>query len=139
MYKMGQDVHLSDTDVTGQVYYSKPLEWMEWCRVNWFQVKYGNFMKHVETTGITFFPSKVNVDYKKPIMFGDRLEIEMVSKDVKKVSFTLEYCIKRNSDFVLKADILMVCFDVKSKRLGKIDAELMEYINQIAAVNTDTV
>jgi len=130
MYKMAQEVHLSDTDVTGQVYYARPLEWMEWCRVNWFQEKYGNFMKHVEETGITFFPSKVNVEYLKPIMFGDRLEIEMISKEIKKVSFTLEYAIKRQGDMVLKADVLMVCFDAINKKFAKIEGELLEYITQ---------
>lgn len=130
MYKMAQEVHLSDTDVTGQAYYARPLEWMEWCRVNWFQEKYGNFMKHVEETGITFFPSKVNVEYLKPIMFGDKLEIEMISKEIKKVSFTLEYAVKRQGDMVLKADVLMVCFDAKNKKFAKIEGELLEYIKQ---------
>jgi len=131
MYKMPLEVHLSDTDVTGQVYYSKPLEWMEWCRVNWFQEKYGNFMKRVEETGITFFPSKVSVDYRKPMFFADRLEIEMSSKDLRKVSFILEYNVKRQEEVVLKADVLMVCFDTKSKRLGKIEGGMMEHINGI--------
>ena len=131
MYKMEMEVRLSDTDVTGQVYYSKPLEWMEWCRVGWFQEKYGNFMKHVEETGMTFFPSKVSVDYRKPIVFGDKLVIEMASKDIKKVSFTLDYKIKRQDEAVLTADIVMVCFDTKSKRLGKIDEGLLAHINGI--------
>jgi YbgC/YbaW family acyl-CoA thioester hydrolase len=129
MHKMPLEVHLSDTDVTGQVYYSKPLEWMEWCRVDWFQARYGNFMKHVETTGITFFPSKVNVDYRKPIMFGDRLDIEMVSADIKKVSFVLKYTIKRQEDVVLEAGVLMVCFDVRNKKLAKLEGGMLEYIN----------
>ncbi|MCE5300672.1 MAG: acyl-CoA thioesterase [Spirochaetia bacterium] len=128
---MPLEVRLSDTDVTGQVYYSKPLEWMEWCRVGWFQEKYGNFMKHVENTGITFFPSKVSIDYRKPIFFGDKLEIGMISKDLKKVSFTLGYTIKRQEEVVLTADIVMACFDTKSKRLVKIEGGMMEHINGI--------
>ena len=131
MYKMPLEVHLSDTDVTGQVYYSKPLEWMEWCRVKWFQEKFGNFMKHVEDTGITFFPSKVSVDYRKPVFFGDSLEIEMASKDLKKVSFLLEYTVKRLDEVVLQAEILMVCFDTRGKRLGKIEGGMLEHIKGI--------
>jgi YbgC/YbaW family acyl-CoA thioester hydrolase len=72
------------------------------------------------------------VDYRKPVMFGDMLDIEMVSKDVKKVSFVLDYTIKRQGDVVLKAEILMVCFDVKNKKFAKIEGGLLEYINQIA-------
>jgi YbgC/YbaW family acyl-CoA thioester hydrolase len=86
MHKIEQIVHLSDTDTTGQVYYSKPLEWLEWCRVDWFTGKFGNFMKFVEDTGVTYFPSKATVEYKKPIFFGDKLIIEMQSKEVKKIS-----------------------------------------------------
>ena len=134
MYKMNLEVHLSDTDATGQVYYSRPLEWMEWCRVGWFQGKFGNFMKHVEETGVTFFPSKVSVDYRKPVFFGDKLEIEMGSKDLKKVSFTLGYAVKRQGEVVLTADVLMVCFDTKSKRLGKIEGGMLEHISDILSV-----
>ncbi len=132
MHKMPFEVRLSDTDVTGQVYYSKPLEWMEWCRVDWFQAKYGNFMKHVEETGVTFFPSKVSVDYRKPILFGDKLQIEMSSKDIKKVSFVLEYAMKRQGDTVLQAEVLMVCFDVKNKKLAKLEGGMLEHIGGIA-------
>ncbi|MBN2754649.1 MAG: acyl-CoA thioesterase [Candidatus Goldbacteria bacterium] len=131
MYKMEQEVHLSDTDVTGQVYYARPLEWMEWCRVNWFQEKYGNFMKRVEETGITFFPSKINVDYKKPMMFGDKLTVEMCAKEIKKVSFVLDYAVKRGEETVLTADVVMVCFDNSNKKLGKIDPDMLAYIQGI--------
>lgn len=131
MYVMEHKVHLSDTDTTGQVYYARPLEWMEWCRVNWFENKYGNFMKYVENTNITFFPAKVNIEYKKPIFFGDDLVVEMTAKDIKKVSFTLDYLVKRSGDLVINAEIQIVCFDVKSKRFGRLSEDLMAYIEEI--------
>lgn len=131
MYTMEHKVHLSDTDTTGQVYYSRPLEWLEWCRVNWFESKFGNFLKYVEDTGITFFPAKVNVEYKRPILFGDNVKIEMQVAELKKVSALLDYTVKRNDEIVLKSQITMVCFNTKSKRLSSMNDELQKAFQEM--------
>ncbi len=136
MYTMNLQVHLSDTDVTGQVYYARPLEWLEWCRVQWFTEHYGNFMKYVETTGITFFPSKATVEYKRPIFFGDALVIELRVKDAKKVSFVFDYTIKRGSETVLRSEITMVCFDVRKKSLSALPEPLMQQLAALVEVPT---
>lgn len=135
MYTMKHEVMLSDTDVTGQVYYARPLEWLEWCRVKWFTEQFGNFMAHVEKTGITFFPSKVQADYKKPMFFGDKLTIEMTAQDVKGVSFVLAYRIRREDEVVFEGQVTMVCFDQNRKRLGKITDDFKSAIADIAGVS----
>jgi acyl-CoA thioester hydrolase len=135
MHRMELTVHLSDTDVTGQVYYSKPLEWMEWCRVEWFTQNHGPFLEYVEKTGITFFPARVAADYKRPIMFGERIAVEMTAKEAKRASFVFEYTLKRGAEVVLKSEITMVCFDTRTKRLASIPADLLEKIQAMAARN----
>jgi len=135
MHRMELTVHLSDTDVTGQVYYSKPLEWLEWCRVDWFTKNQGPFLDYVEKTGITFFPARVCTDYKRPILFGDRITLEMTAKDLKKVSFVFDYCLKRGTETVLKSEITMVCFDPRKKGLAAIPADLQEKIQAMAAAS----
>ena len=132
MYIMKMEVMLSDTDATGQVYYARPLEWLEWCRVKWFQEKFGNFMEYVERTGVTFFPSKASIEYKKPVMFGDKLSVEMKSSEIKKASFTLNYAVKRGDEIVLAADILMVCFDRKNNKFGRLEGEMLEHITALS-------
>jgi acyl-CoA thioester hydrolase len=131
---MNLTVHLSDTDVTGQVYYSKPLEWLEWCRVQWFTHNYGNFLKYVEETGITFFPSKATVEYKRPVFFNDELVVEMLAKEIKKVSFIFEYTVKRGTETVLKSDITMVCFDIRKKSLSALPEQLVNQLNSLVEV-----
>lgn len=126
-------VHLSDTDTTGQVYYARPLEWLEWCRVDWFTKQFGNFMKFVETSGITFFPSKVSVDYRKPVLFGDGLRIEMTATEVKKVSFTLSYTVKRGEETVLSAETVIVCFDTKKNSFGRLTPEMLTALQGMQA------
>lgn len=132
MHRMELTVHLSDTDVTGQVYYSKPLEWMEWCRVEWFTENQGPFLEYVEKTGITFFPARVCADYKRPIMFGDRIGVEMTAKDPKRASFVFDYTLKRGEEIVMKSEITMVCFDTRKKRLASIPADLLAKIQTSA-------
>lgn len=131
MHIFKHTVRLSDTDVTGQVYYARPLEWLEWCRVEWFQAQYGNFMEYVARTGITFFPSRVAVDYKRPLFFGDELAVEMRVGEIKKVSFGFLYTIRRGEQAVLTSEITMVCFDTKKKALAPLDAELTANLNKL--------
>ncbi|NTV53535.1 MAG: acyl-CoA thioesterase [Candidatus Firestonebacteria bacterium] len=124
-------VHLSDTDVTGQVYYAKPLEWLEWCRVDWFTRHYGNFLNYVETNGLTFFPARAVVDYKKPIFFNDELVVELRVKEIKKISFIFAYTLKRVHETVLKSEITMVCFDVRKKSLAALPGHLLEDLKSL--------
>jgi len=133
MYRMNHTVRLSDTDVTGQVYYARPLEWMEWCRVAWFAEQYGNFIQFVEKTGITFFPSQVKIDYKKPMFFGDVLSIEMYVKELRKISSIFDYTIKRRDEIVLKSEIIMVCFDVRKKSLTRLSEDLISKLTMLQA------
>ncbi|MCK5241797.1 acyl-CoA thioesterase [bacterium] len=134
MFTKHHKVQLSDTDVTGQVYYAKPLEWLEWCRVDWFESHSGNFMDYVKNHQLTFFPSKVHTDYKKPMFFGDQLIIEMSIKEIKKVSFIFTYTVKRDNEIVLTSDITMVCFNPEKKRLAPLPKHLLEKAPELAAV-----
>jgi len=131
MHVFAHTVRLSDTDTTGQVYYARPLEWLEWCRVDWFQAQYGNFMDFVARTGITFFPSRLSIDYKKPVFFGDELRVEMQAKDIKKISFVFDYTVRRRDEIVIKSEITMVCFDTRKKSLAPLDADLLSRLNTL--------
>jgi acyl-CoA thioester hydrolase len=133
MHSIEVTVHLSDTDVTGQVYYAKPLEWMEWCRVDWFTTHQGPFLEYVAKTGITIFPARVTVDYKRPVAFGDRITVEMTARDAKRARFVLDYALKRGADTVIKGEITMVCFDTRKEKLASIPDDLLAKIEAIAA------
>lgn len=132
MFSYSHHVHLSDTDVTGQVYYVKPLEWLEWCRVEWFQASFGNFMDFVKANQQTFFPSKVETHYKKPMFFGDHLTIQMSVKEIKKVSFIFAYKILREQEIVLTSAITMVCFNPVSKRLTPLSDTILDRLHELA-------
>ncbi|MCD4814243.1 acyl-CoA thioesterase [bacterium] len=131
MFQFHHTVRLSDTDVTKQVYYARPLEWLEWCRVSWFDKHFGNFLNFVEKEGVTFFPSKVLTDYKKPILFGDHLIIEMRVNEIKKVSFIFDYTVMRGADVVLKSAITMVCFDLKKQSLRRLHPALLQQLQRL--------
>jgi acyl-CoA thioester hydrolase len=128
MFVMPYTVHLSDTDTTSQVYYARPLEWLEWCRVDWFNKSFGNFMQFVESSGITFFPSQAHIEYKRPVLFGDQLTIEMAARDIKKVSFVLDYTVKRGDEIVIRSEITIVSFDVRKKALARLSEEVLRVL-----------
>jgi acyl-CoA thioester hydrolase len=132
MHSYPVKVHLSDTDVTGQVYYAKPLEWLEWARVDWFTQKYGNFLEVVEKTGLTYFPAKAVVEYKKPIFFNDELVVEVTVKEIKKVSFLFAYAVKRGAETVLQSEITMVCFNLQKKSLAPLPETLLADLQALA-------
>jgi YbgC/YbaW family acyl-CoA thioester hydrolase len=130
MFMMEHTVHLSDTDATGQVYYARPLEWLEWCRVDWFNKAFGDFMAEVQKTGITFFPTRVEVDYKRPMFTGDHVVIEMTATDIRNISFVLDYAVKRQNETVLTSRITIVCFDTVKKRPTRINETQLKAVRE---------
>ncbi len=135
MFTINHKVHLGDTDATGQVYYAKPLEWLEWCRVDWFESLYGNFLTYVQKYQLTYFPAKIQVDYKKPIFCGDNLSIRMHTADLKKVSCQFNYVVERQGETVLTAEVTMVCYHHGEKRLARIPDHMIESINSLVPIH----
>ena len=119
MFRYKHRVKYSDTDVSGWIYYSRPLEWMEWCRVEFFRQRFGSIVEMGKELGITIFPSSLKIDYRKGIYFDDEVDFEMRVTSVRNYSFVFAYTLFCRGEVAITAELNMVVGDGKTNRLTK--------------------
>lgn len=130
MFLYKHRVNYSDTDVSGWIYYSKPLEWMEWCRVEFFRHRFGGIIEFGKETGITIFPASVQVNYRKGIFFDDKVDLELRVKEIHNYSFVFTYKLLSRGDTSITAELNMVVADGKTNRPTKIPDSVREYLEE---------
>ena len=116
-------VYYEDTDVGGVVYYANYLKFLERARSEAiYSLGYTNssILKKFE---VLLIVKSCKIDYKKPAMFEDTLEILSEIKSFTKTSFLMKQIILRNNEVISDAEIHLVSVD-KNGKPSKIPEEL---------------
>ena len=116
-------VYYEDTDVGGVVYYANYLKFLERARSEAiYSLGYTNssILKKFE---VLLIVKSCKIDYKKPAMFEDTLEILSEVKSFTKTSFLMKQSILRNNEVISDAEIHLVSVD-KNGKPSKIPEDL---------------
>ena len=116
-------VYYEDTDVGGVVYYANYLKFLERARSEAiYSLGYTNssILKKFE---VLLIVKSCKIDYKKPAMFEDTLEILSEVKSFTKTSFLMKQIILRNNEVISDAEINLVSVD-KNGKPSKIPEDL---------------
>ena len=116
-------VYYEDTDVGGVVYYANYLKFLEPARSEAiYSLGYTNssILKKFE---VLLIVKSCKIDYKKPAMFEDTLEILSEIKSFTKTSFLMKQIILRNNEVISDAEIHLVSVD-KNGKPSKIPEDL---------------
>ena len=116
-------VYYEDTDVGGVVYYANYLKFLERARSEAiYSLGYTNssILKKFE---VLLIVKSCKIDYKKPAMFEDTLEILSEVKSFTKTSFLMKQIILRNNEVISNAEIHLVSVD-KNGKPSKIPEDL---------------
>ena len=116
-------VYYEDTDVGGVVYYANYLKFLERARSEAiYSLGYTNssILKKFE---VLLIVKSCKIDYKKPAMFEDTLEILSEVKSFTKTSFLMKQIILRNNEVISEAEIHLVSVD-KNGKPSKIPEDL---------------
>ena len=116
-------VYYEDTDVGGVVYYANYLKFLERARSEAiYSLGYTNssILKKFE---VLLIVKSCKIDYKKPAMFEDTLEILSEVKSFTKTSFLMKQIISRNNEVISDAEIHLVSVD-KNGKPSKIPEDL---------------
>ena len=108
-------VYYEDTDVGGVVYYANYLKFLERARTEAiYSLGYTNssILKKFE---VLLIVKSCKIDYKKPAMFEDTLEILSEVKSFTKTSFLMKQIILRNNELISEGNIHIVAVDKKGK------------------------
>ena len=123
-------VYYEDTDAGGVVYHSNYLNFMERARTEW--LRHAGFEQNtlIEEKEILFAVRKINIDYNKPALFNDLLNIKTHIIEQRKASFIFEQVIfNQAEDTVCKADIIIACLNSQTMKPEPIPETILSELN----------
>ena len=85
---MRTKVYYADTDAGGVVYYANYLRWLEIARTDWLE-QHGTPIAAYADQGVLFAVVRAEIDYLKPAVLGDEIEVTVQPVHLRRVRFTL--------------------------------------------------
>lgn len=123
-------VYYEDTDAGGVVYYANYLKYFERARTEFLEflgIKVSDYAKH----GIKFVVVRTEIDYISPAKLGDILEVQTEIFELKKVSLSFRYNVKRQEDnkLIAKGITKLACVD-NNLKLIKIPEKIYSLLSK---------
>ena len=101
-------IYYEDTDSGGVVYYANYLKFLERARSEIIYSLGLTNKKLLNNYNTLIIVKSCNIKYKKPAKFEDVLTINSRLKLISKVSFTMIQIIKRDSEIISDAEVVLV-------------------------------
>jgi tol-pal system-associated acyl-CoA thioesterase len=123
-------VYYADTDAGGVVYYANYLRWLEMARADWLE-QLGTPIKFYVEQGVIFAVVRAEVDYHKPAVLGDEVEVTVEPSQLRRVRFTLNQDVYRCADRVrlVSAQITVACL-TPDGRITTVPPSLADSLSQ---------
>ena len=125
-------VYYQDTDAGGVVYHSTYLNFMERARYEWIRELGFNANSLIENHKILFMVRSIEIDYFKPAVLDDLLQITVVAKEIGRSRITLYQEVLRSHIKLVSATIHVVCVGAETLKPVSIPAPLREKIGKPA-------
>jgi acyl-CoA thioester hydrolase len=111
-------IYYEDTDAGGVVYYANYLRYMERARTE-FLSESGIDVAGYHNKGYLFAVINVDVQYKKPAVLGDIIDVTTEVREVTNVTITLRHQVFRENNLLVEATVRLACItkDGKPRRL----------------------
>ncbi len=114
-------VYYEDTDSGGVVYHSNYLNFMERARTEWLRTLHLEQDEIITEYAIVFVVSALSINYLKPALFNDALQVKSTIKKLTRASIVFEQSIVRanenSEDEVLThGEVKVVSFNQHKKR-----------------------
>lgn len=119
-------VYYEDTDAGGVVYYANYLKFFERARTEMLRTLGYEQDALKATAGIIFAVRSVQIDYLRPALFNDLLQVSAELTETKRASFTFSQQISRDDEVLSSSIIRIACLDAHSLRPKAIPEYLLE-------------
>ena len=123
-------VYYEDTDAGGVVYYANYLKFMERARSDALKSLGFTNKLLIEENGTYIIVKSCNINYIKPALLEDDLEIKSNIKEITKTSFFMLQRVLKGNDQITEAEVHLVTIDKKGKPV-KIPERLKEEIEKL--------
>ena len=116
-----------ETDQMGFVHHSNYLRYFELARIEWIS-SLGLSYQKMEERGYLMPVIKANIDFKRPLIFGNSFKVKIQSKEIPKVKFELTYEIILDEDIIIAKGSTTLAFlssnNLKAVRCPKFFSDL---------------
>ena len=122
-------VYYEDTDAGGIVYYANYLKFAERARTEMMRDLSGGHYAQMLAEGMGFVVRRCTVDYAKPAMLDDLLEVHSRALHVGAASLSAEQIVRRGGEQLVEMEVKLGCVDARG-RPARMPAALREAIGQ---------
>ncbi len=129
-FNMQVRVYYEDTDAGGVVYHSNYLNFMERARTEW--LRHIGFEQHtlIEKDEILFAVRKISIDYHKPALFNEQLNIKTRIVHTRRASLIFEQIIfNQSEETICKAEIKIACLNSTTMKPEPIPETIISELN----------
>lgn len=116
-------------DVYQHVNNARYLEFLETARWEWLDNK--ESFQWMAQNNIAFIVVNININYRKPAVLGDVLQIDSRVEQLNGKSGILKQVITCNGETVSDALITFVCIDLQTQRALPLEGVLLEKLRQL--------
>ena len=122
-------VSIGDINYGGHMGNDKSLIVFHNARINY--LKHFGYSELNVGNGLGVILAEANISYKKEVFLDDILQTEVWVSEIKGLKWTISYRAIRDKDnaVVFTGKTLMVCYDYKNKKVGKIPEDFLKEIN----------
>ena len=114
-FKYITKIYYEDTDAGGVVYYANYLKFLERARSEAIYSLGISNTEILDKEGVIIIVKSCNIEYKKPAKFEDEIEVVSKISEVKNSSFKMLQVIKKKSDIISVAEVVLVTVNKKGK------------------------
>ena len=114
-FKYVTKIYYEDTDAGGVVYYANYLKFLERARSEAIYSLGISNTEILDKEGVIIIVKSCNIEYKKPAKFEDEIEVVSKISEVKISSFKMLQVIKKKSEIISVAEVVLVTVNKKGK------------------------
>lgn len=119
-------VYYEDTDAGGVVFYANYLRFMERARTEWLRHIGFEHKQLIKENDLVFAVKNVSIDYKKPAILDDLLNVSSSILKYRGASITFQQNIYNESEELLtQAEVKVVCLNATTLKTSPMPKELL--------------
>jgi len=107
-------VYFHDTDAGGVVYHASYLNFMERARTEWLRTHGYSNAGLMKEFGAVFVVRSMKLEYLKPALLDDLLEVTARIKDIGRSRLTLLQTVQRGEEVLTEAEVHLVCVSLQN-------------------------
>lgn len=107
-------VYFQDTDAGGVVYHASYVNFFERARTEWLRTFGHSSVSMMHELGVMFVVRKLELNYLKPALLDDMLDVTAQIKEVGRSRVTLLQTVLRDGEVLTVGEVHLVCVSVQN-------------------------